>query len=792
MPGYQYDAVWNTYRLDPGTRAFSLAEEHGQGIAHVQGNAESNDIAGNDADNRLDGGSGADTLAGGLGNDAYVVDNSGDVVVERAGEGEADLVTSYVTYTLPDHVEVLVLQGFETLTGTGNAGNNILIGSDGGSDLLQGLGGNDRLFGYASDDTLDGGEGADNLWGWWGNDTFIVDNPGDIVIEDPDRGEDRVIASVGHTLSAHVEHLRLVGLQGLAGIGNGLDNQIIGGLGNDTLEGRDGHDTLDGGAGADVLRGGAGDDLYRIDRIDDVIGEEDGGGTDRVETAISLTLAAFVENLLALGLEHIALSGNALDNRIEGNVGANTLDGAAGADTLAGGAGDDVYIIDSGDTLIEADGGGTDRVEASFSYTLGDHLEHLSLSGSQPLTGRGNGLANRIMGAGGADLLEGLGGNDTLVGGAGGDTLRGGAGDDVYHVDAGDMVEELSGDGSDTVVASSSHSLAAHVENLVAEGTAAVSLTGNALANRLVGNGAANTLDGGAGADTLEGGTGDDVYQVDGLDQVIEAAGGGTDTVIAEADHSLAGWVHVENLMASGAGAVALAGNGLANRITGNAAANRLSGDAGSDTLDGGAGADLMAGGAGDDTFVVDSTGDQVVEDSGGGRDTVLTSSGYSLSAGSEIEVLAAAGPLGVLLKGNAFANIIAGHAGADRLHGGLGNDVLNGGAGKDCFVFDSKPQKAANRDILADFSVRDDSIWLENRIFKKLGLKGSEKKPALLGKDFFVKGSKAKDKDDHVIYDAKKGVLLYDADGSGKGRAVEIATLSKNLAITHKDFFVI
>ena len=50
----------------------------------------------------------------------------------------------------------------------------------------------------------------------------------------------------------------------------------------------------------------------------------------------------------------------------------------------------------------------------------------------------------------------------------------------------------------------------------------------------------------------------------------------------------------------------------------------------------------------------------------------------------------------------------------------------------------------------------------------------------------------KAKDKNDYVIYNNKKGVLSYDADGSGKGKAVEIATLSKNLKMTYKDFFVI
>ena len=98
---------------------------------------------------------------------------------------------------------------------------------------------------------------------------------------------------------------------------------------------------------------------------------------------------------------------------------------------------------------------------------------------------------------------------------------------------------------------------------------------------------------------------------------------------------------------------------------------------------------------------------------------------------------------------------------------------------GKDIFVFNTKPNKSANLDKIADFSVRNDSIWLDNSVFKKLG-KGSEANPVKLNKSFFTVGSGAKDKNDYVIYNSKKGVLLYDADGSGAGAAVQVTTLSK------------
>ncbi|MGO4706153.1 hypothetical protein AB4072_10335 [Microvirga sp. 2MCAF38] len=72
---------------------------------------------------------------------------------------------------------------------------------------------------------------------------------------------------------------------------------------------------------------------------------------------------------------------------------------------------------------------------------------------------------------------------------------------------------------------------------------------------------------------------------------------------------------------------------------------------------------------------------------------------------------------------------------------------------------------------------------------FKKLGSKGSESKPALLKKNFFIIGPEAKDANDYIIYDNKKGILYYDADGSGSGAAVQIATLPKKLKMTYRIF---
>jgi Ca2+-binding RTX toxin-like protein len=143
-------------------------------------------------------------------------------------------------------------------------------------------------------------------------------------------------------------------------------------------------------------------------------------------------------------------------------------------------------------------------------------------------------------------------------------------------------------------------------------------------------------------------------------------------------------------------------------------------------------------------------------------------------------------------LSGGTGNDLISGGSGSDVIWGNAGKDTMSGGSGNDVFAFDTKPS-AGTADKISDFSVPHDAIWLENKVFTKLGKAGSEAAPAQLKKSFFTIGSKAKDENDFIVYDKTKGVLYYDADGSGsKYQQVEIATLSKKLAMTYKDFLVI
>jgi Ca2+-binding RTX toxin-like protein len=294
-----------------------------------------NGFAGNDAlhgwggDDRLDGGSGADTMQGGAANDTYVVDNSADVVTEVVGAG-TDTVLSLISYILRDNVENLALTGSAAINGTGNGLANALTGNSGAN-------------------VLDGAAGADKMTGGGGNDTYMVDNTGDRVVESSGQGTDTVLSGVSYTLGANVENLTLTGTAAINGTGNSLKNVLVGNAATNLLS---------GGTGADTMRGGPGNDTYVVDNPGDIVAELAGEGTDTVRASIGYTLGANLENVVLTGTGAVGAVGNALANALTGNSAPNSLSGGGGADLLAGGAGADAYYYGrsgGADRILESD-----------------------------------------------------------------------------------------------------------------------------------------------------------------------------------------------------------------------------------------------------------------------------------------------------------------------------------------------------------------------------------------------------------------------------------------------------
>ncbi|NER79697.1 MAG: hypothetical protein F6K42_08960 [Leptolyngbya sp. SIO1D8] len=450
----------------------------------ISGYGGDDTLEGKREDDLLDGGTGRDQMKGGGGNDTYIVDNTGDTVIEFAGQG-FDTVKSSISYTLTANVEKLVLRGNSAINGYGNSLKNIIEGNSASNDI----------DGGAGDDTMKGGEG---------NDTYRVDSLDDEVVESYGQGIDTVESSVnGYILANNVENLTLLGSV-YSGYGNISSNTI---LGNSV------DNYIDGGLGMDIMIGGEGNDTYFVDYFligspwgDEVV-EYAGQGIDTVYLVGSNTggyvLDDNVENLTLLDSVDRGY-GNSLDNTIRGNSASNDINGSLGNDTMMGGAGNDIYQVDSlGDQVIEASGQGTDTVYSSVrDYILTDNVENLTLLGSV-YSGYGNNLDNTIKGNNTSNYINPGSGDDIMIGYGG---------NDIYRVDSlGDQVIEESGEGTTDLVYSSvsGYTLDSNVEKLTLLASI-YSGYGNNLDNTIRGNNANNLIEGRKGSDTMVGDGGND------------------------------------------------------------------------------------------------------------------------------------------------------------------------------------------------------------------------------------------------------------------------------------------
>lgn len=551
---------------------------------------------------------------------------------------------------------------------------------------------------------------------------------------------------------------------------------------NDTITGAGASELLFGGKGDDAISGGGGNDyIWGGEGIDTLTG---GGGRDRFafhadwETGDTITdfQGGTYGDVIDLSVIAARYQWGALDPFASGRVRFVQ-------------SGDDVRV------LLDVDGGGADAVT----------LVTLSNANASTL-----GVANLV-----TKLTAGqdLGPAPTKPGGSAGDLLYGTEGNDVLY--ASSQFPHLAGLAGDDRLFGST-------QNNLLEGGAGTDVLVDDLGN--------DTLDGGGGVDRMEGGAGDDVYVVDHMDDVvIEQANSGFDTVrsnVSNPGDPLA--ANIEALTLIGTGIMIGTGNSLDNVITGNAGISELLGGAGNDTLFGKEGADKLYGEDGDDTLNGGEGNDALyggagndVFIGGNGADVLSGSLGYDTAsyADSEIgaiaDLAASSGNAGAAagdtfssienLTGSAFDDTLYGHAsanalnggagddrlygrdGADMLHGGDGNDlldggarkdVLTGGAGDDTFYFASATEAG---DTITDFAPGD-HIALSAAGF---GLQS--------GDDFaFALTTEPLTDMPTAIYNSATGNLLWDADGSGAGAAVQLAALVGAPTLTHDDLLLV
>lgn len=514
-------------RLD-GNGLVNLLQGLG-GNDELYGYAGDDRLVGGEGNDKLDGGTGRDRMEGGNGDDTYMVDLSGDMVVELANGGTDTVrVSGLATYTIGAEVENLEFLGTTNFIGNGNGLNNVLTGGR-GNDVLFGGDGSDALYGGEGNDRLVGGAGADALSG--GNGIDVVDYSASAAAV-------TVNLATSHGSGGDAQGDAYIGVDNAIGsngddtlVGNAITNTFWGGLGNDSINGAGGNDVIVGGAGADLLNGGTGIDTLSYAGSSGAVfvdltvqlGTAHGGDAEGDE------LSNF-ENVIG-GNGNDSLTGDANANRLTGGLGADTIDGGEGHDVILGGAGADAMDGGNGIDTLAYDGATAGIVInlalgfAALGEAAGDtfrNFERVSGSnGADELVGDGN--ANVLWGNGGADTLSGADGDDVIIGGAGGDQMDGGVGRDALSYQgstAGGVVVDLA---SNTAYAGDAQGDTFTGFEGVIGSELGDALYGNAGINFLTGGGGFDTLDGRGGPDRLTGGDQDDTF--------VFAAGYGHDTI---------------------------------------------------------------------------------------------------------------------------------------------------------------------------------------------------------------------------------------------------------------------
>jgi hypothetical protein len=350
-----------------------------------------------------------------------------------------------------------VANGVDIENAAGGSGNDHIVGSDkvntlhgnGGTDFLAGLGGNDKVYGDDGSDTLYG-DGVPAIASGVGAGTGAITKTSDEVHSDSSTalditGDFAVAADPNVVNSATDPH---VTISATAGDSRDWYKLTVAAGVTITVD----IDGISGGIDTNVLLYGA-DTTSSVSTFrDSSVLDGAGGSTSTTDSFGSYTTVSAGTYYIRVSNAHV--SGGSLGagttytlqvsvspeaGGIDAGAGNDTLDGGGGADSMVGGGGNDTYIVDDpGDVVTEVAGGGKDTVKSSIGYTLADQVENLVLTGSDGISGAGNGLDNRITGNAGANKIEGMDGNDSLIGGGGIDQLYGDGGSDTFVFDTGD------------------------------------------------------------------------------------------------------------------------------------------------------------------------------------------------------------------------------------------------------------------------------------------------------------------------------------------------------------------
>lgn len=258
------------FTLNSSSSVEALTSATGTNAQTIIGNQLSQTITGNAGNNVLNGGGGGDRLVGGAGDDTYLVTSQSDDVIDlattngtvnqgfdtifttvsydlgsNAGPGDNPFSNLFLPSTFIRRVEVLSAanqQGTDNIYLIGNETSQLIVGNYGNNILV---GDNDLPAGLRRQPD------PDTLVGLYGDDTYRVNRPEDVIREVAGQGNDTVYTSQSYQLRTgnEVEVLSAANqssAQGLLLIGNEFNQTIIGAQGSDTLYGGGGNDLLIG------------------------------------------------------------------------------------------------------------------------------------------------------------------------------------------------------------------------------------------------------------------------------------------------------------------------------------------------------------------------------------------------------------------------------------------------------------------------------------------------------------------------------------------------------------------
>lgn len=497
-----------------------------------------------------------------------------------------------------------------------------------------------RFTGTSGADILTGTTGADVLEGLAGDDTYYVNDSGDVIVELANGGSDTVYTSVNYKVADNVENVHLTAA-GLTVTGSATTNNIF------YVDVPGGH-VIDGGStGNAVNYSGASAGVTAV------FAPADGPLAARLGADVVRNVASIIGSKF-----NDVLTGNELRNVLAGGYGNDTLQGGKGDDVLFGAMGDDTYIFargDGADTIIESPEGSGHNVVSFLAGVSADQLWFRQVGTNLEVSTIGTTDKITINGwysAGSPPRIEQFRTADGRV-------LLGG---DVQNLVQAMATLTLPPAGQLTLPPNVAAILApAWAKNWRTEGP---NQPGNGV---FTGTANPDIIKGTAGADVMVGLAGDDIYYVNHSgDKLVEQAGGGRDTVYVSADYTVAD--NIEEVHISAAGVTVTANSGNDKLFHMDVSGGNLLRGIGSNNS-----ATYAASKTGATATIASASGSVAARP---GSDVLVNFSSVIGSAYDDV------------LSGNELANTLSGGLGNDILQGGKGDDLLVGGLGDDTYVF--------------------------------------------------------------------------------------------------------